>query len=194
MITVKSLVRGLAAALTLVALAGCTINLGTDQGPRPGMMNGRDDGSGFSSADIMFAQMMIPHHEQAVEMSTLAETHTTTPEVLALAAQIKAAQAPEIEQMRGWLDEAGAPAEMGGSMGMNGMLSDNEMAALADASGASFDTLYLTGMIAHHEGAIQMAQMVLNSDNAEAKALGENIVESQTEEIALMKKMLAEQQ
>jgi uncharacterized protein (DUF305 family) len=193
MMTVKSLVRGLAAALTVVALAGCTINLGADEGPRSGMMNDQDGDSGFSSADVMFAQMMIPHHEQAVEMSTLAETHTTTPAVLALAAQIKAAQAPEIEQMQGWLDEAGAPAEMGGSMGMNGMLSDNEMSALADASGTSFDTLYLTGMIAHHEGAIQMARMVLDSDNAEAKALGENIVESQTEEIALMEKMLAEQ-
>jgi uncharacterized protein (DUF305 family) len=138
----------------------------------------------------MFAQMMIPHHQQAVDMSTLAETRTTNPELLALAMQIKDAQAPEIEQMTSWLDSAGAGMDMGHDMGMGGMLSAEQMTALENATGPDFDKLYLQGMIAHHEGAIEMAQMIIDSNNGEAKQLGENIVTSQTAEIAQMKKML----
>lgn len=187
----------LASTTTLIvalALTGCTINVGN-----PGssdmmggsMMGNNENASGYSGSDIMFAQMMIPHHQQAVDMSTLAETHTTNPELLALAKQIKDAQAPEIEQMTGWINDANASMEMGHEMGMGGMLSDSDMAALAAANGPAFDKLYLEGMIGHHEGALHMAQMVIDSTNAEAKTLGENIVKSQTAEIAQMKKMLA---
>jgi uncharacterized protein (DUF305 family) len=187
MVTATALVTGL-------TLAGCTINVGN-----PGstdmmggsMMGNNEITSGFSGSDIMFAQMMIPHHQQAVDMSTLAETHTTNPELLALAKQIKDAQAPEIEQMTGWINDANASMEMGHEMGMGGMLSDSDMTALAAANGPAFDKLYLEGMIGHHEGALHMAQMVIDSNNAEAKTLGENIVKSQTAEIAQMKKMLA---
>jgi uncharacterized protein (DUF305 family) len=179
-----------------VSLAGCTINMpGSTTGSNGmvggGMMGNNQNSSGFSGSDIMFAQMMIPHHQQAVDMSTLAETRTTNPELLALAKQIKDAQAPEIEQMTGWINNANASMEMGHDMGMGGMLSDSDLAALAAANGPAFDKLYLEGMIGHHEGALHMAQMVIDSNNAEAKTLGENIVKSQTAEIAQMKKMLA---
>jgi uncharacterized protein (DUF305 family) len=179
-----------------VSLAGCTINMPGSTTDSNGMMDGgmmgnNQNSSGFSGSDIMFAQMMIPHHQQAVDMSTLAETHTTNPELLALAKQIKDAQAPEIEQMTGWINNANASIDMGHDMGMGGMLSDSDMAALAAANGPAFDKLYLEGMIGHHEGALHMAQMVIDSNNAEAKTLGENIVKSQTAEIAQMKKMLA---
>ena len=179
-----------------VSLAGCTINMPGSTSDSNGMMDGgmmgnNQNSSGFSGSDIMFAQMMIPHHQQAVDMSTLAETHTTNPELLALAKQIKDAQAPEIEQMTGWINNANASMDMGHDMGMGGMLSDSDMAALAAANGPAFDKLYLEGMIGHHEGALHMAQMVIDSNNAEAKTLGENIVKSQTAEIAQMKKMLA---
>ena len=80
---------------------------------------------------------------------------------------------------------------MGHDMGMDGMLSDDEMTALENATGAEFDRLFVKGMIAHHEGAIEMAQMVLNSNNAEAKALGEAIVSSQTAQIVTLKQLLA---
>lgn len=177
-----------------VSLAGCTINIGGQDSN--GMMNGSMMGnnkssSGFSGTDIMFAQMMIPHHQQAVDMSTLAETHTTNPEILALAKQIKDAQAPEIKQMSAWIESAGASMEMGHDMGMNGMLSDEQMTALGNAQGAAFDKLYLEGMIGHHEGALQMAKMIENSSNAEAKTLAANIVTSQSAEIEKMKQMLA---
>lgn len=178
-----------------LALAGCTINIGgsgTDSKGMMdgGMMNNNENSSGFSGSDIMFAQMMIPHHQQAVDMSTLAETHTTNPELLALAKQIKDAQAPEIAQMKKWLTDTKSSMEMGHDMGMGGMLTDEQMAALENATGSAFDKLYLQGMIAHHEGAIHMAQMVIDSNNAEAQQLGENVISSQTAEIEKMKKML----
>ena len=145
----------------------------------------------FSSTDIMFAQMMIVHHQQAVDMGTLAETRASSAEVKALAAEIKAEQAPEITQMKGWLEAANAPTEMGHHMGMGGMLTDAEMAALRNATGAEFDRLYLEGMIDHHEGAIRMALMVTDSNNAEARALGKAIIESQTKQITYMKELLS---
>lgn len=146
--------------------------------------------AGFSSDDIMFAQMMIPHHEQAIEMSTLAETRAENPEVKALAAKIKAAQAPEIEIMKGWLTKAGASAHMGHTMGMDGMLSEAEMQALRNATGKEFDRLFLEGMIAHHEGAVEMTSMVTGSKNEDAHSLGHAIDDSQTDEIAFMKELL----
>lgn len=187
-------IASIALAGTL-ALTGCTVNIeapGSSNGMMDGgMMGDSENSSGFSSQDIMFAQMMIPHHQQAVDMSTLAETRTTNPELLTLAKQIKDAQAPEIEQMTAWINGEGASMDMGHDMGMGGMLSDEDMAALSNATGADFDRLYLTGMIAHHEGAIHMAHMITDSNNAEARKLGEAIVTSQTAEIAKMKEMLA---
>lgn len=173
-----------------VAITGCTINIGTAGDDRHGMMNQNDE-SQYSSQDIMFAQMMIPHHQQAVDMGTLAETRASNPEVKTIAAQIKAEQAPEIEQMKSWLDASNSGMHMGHNMGMDGMLSDAEMKKLENATGAEFDKLYVAGMIGHHEGAVQMAQMVLLSDNSEAKALGEAIVESQTKQITYLKGLLA---
>ena len=142
--------------------------------------------SGYSSQDIMFAEMMIPHHQQAIEMSDLALKNSTNPEVLALAQKIKDAQAPEIEQMKSW--GASSMAHMGHMM--DGMLSDEEMSALAAASGIEFDRLFLEGMIKHHEGAIEMAEMVIDSKNDEVAALANSIIEAQRAEIATMKELL----
>ena len=177
-----------------ISLAGCTINLGGNDSNGMmdgGMMGNNKSASAFSGTDIMFAQMMIPHHQQAVDMSTLAETHTTNPEILALAKQIKDAQAPEIKQMTAWIESSGAGMDMGHDMGMGGMLTEEQMTALGKAQGAEFDKLYLEGMIGHHQGALQMAKMIEDSNNAEAKTLAANIVKSQSAEIEKMKQMLA---
>ena len=196
-------VAGIAALVVVAGLvSGCTINfvdadddcgarMTGDRGPGNGML-GDSDATGFSATDIMFALMMIPHHQQAIDMSDLALEKTTNSDVRELAEQIRDAQAPEIELMEGWLDQAVARMPMGGGMGMGmgGMLSDADMAELANATGAEFDRLYLEGMITHHEGAIWMTQMILDSRNTEVRALGEAIVESQTAEIVLMKQML----
>ena len=177
-----------------VSLAGCTINIGGQDSNGMmdgGMMGNNNSASAFSGTDIMFAQMMIPHHQQAVDMSTLAETHTTNPEILALAKQIKDAQTPEIKQMTSWIESSGAGMDMGHDMGMGGMLTEEQMTALGKAQGAEFDKLYLEGMIGHHQGALQMAKMIEDSNNAEAKTLAANIVKSQSAEIEKMKQMLA---
>ena len=174
-----------------VSLAGCTVGTTGSNGMMDGgMMGNNQSTSDFSGTDIMFAQMMIPHHQQAVDMSTLAETRSTNPEVLALAKQIKDAQAPEIKQMTAWIESSGAGMDMGHDMGMGSMLTDEQMTALGNAQGAEFDKLYLEGMIGHHQGALQMASMIENSDNAEAKQLAANIISSQSAEIDKMKKML----
>jgi len=142
--------------------------------------------------DRMFLMMMVPHHEQAVEMSDLVLQSTRNPEVKALAEAIKAAQGPEIAQMKAWLEDWGMPDPgMDHNMGDDGMLDAQEMAALRDATGTARDRLYIEGMIAHHEGAVQMAQDVINDgSNAAVKALAEAIVSAQQAEIAKMKQML----
>jgi uncharacterized protein (DUF305 family) len=142
----------------------------------------------FSSEDLNFAEEMIPHHEQAIEMADIALGKSTNPEILALANEIKAAQGPEIEQMKSWgSSKSGSHA---GHMMDEGMLTDDEMAQLKGASGAEFDRLFLEGMIKHHQGAIQMADMVIDSANEEAALLGKAIVESQSAEIERMRKLL----
>jgi len=177
------------AVLLGLSLSGCGLVSVTDANHmNHGGMVG--DNSEFSNADIMFAQMMIPHHQQAVDMGTLAETRAKDPKVKELAAQIKSEQAPEILQMKAWLKAAGSEMDMGHDMGMNGMLTDSEIVTLTNSTGFAFDQLYLTGMIAHHEGAIEMAEMVLDSNNAEAKALGQSIVKSQTKQISYLKELL----
>ena len=135
----------------------------------------------------MFAEMMIPHHEQAIEMSDIALKNSTNREVLALAQEIKDAQAPEIEQMKSW--GASSMAHMGHMM--DGMLSDEEISELTAAKGSDFDRLFLEGMIKHHEGAIDMAEMVIDSKNAEVAALANAIIETQRAEITTMKELLS---
>lgn len=190
-------------ALSL-ALAGCaTTTPGRDAG-MPGMNHGGGASSSpgttvqgeFNAADSMFAMMMIPHHEQAIEMSDMILAKTGVDQaVLDLAQQIKDAQAPEIELMESWLDEWGMPSS-GGMDGMDhgdGMMSGDDMAALEAAEGAEAARLFLLQMIEHHEGAIEMAEDVLdNGANPEVLALAESIITTQTAEIATMEQLLTE--
>lgn len=179
------------AALILIAtlpIAGCTIVL-NDTGQNSGSMMGAN--SDYSNADLMFAQMMIPHHQQAVDMGEIAATRASSPEVLALAKQISEEQEPEIALMDSWLTGSGAGGHMNHNMGMDGMLTDAELETLKAAKGAEFDRLFLEGMIAHHEGAIAMAEDVVDSKNPKVAELAASIVKSQTEQIQYMKELLA---
>ena len=147
-----------------------------------------NSGAEYSAQDLMFAEMMIPHHEQAIEMSDIALAKSQNSEVLALATQIKNAQAPEIDQMKSW-----GGTSMGSHAGhmMDGMLTDEEMQALSAAMGKEFDRLFLEGMIKHHEGAIDMAEMVVQSTNQEVSTLANAIITAQKEEIVRMKELLS---
>ena len=147
--------------------------------------------------DVTFATEMIPHHAQAVEMSELAAENAESQGVLDLAADISAAQDPEIEQMSGWLEEWDEPipdTDMGAMSGMDmaGMMSPEEMDSLGAATGAEFDEMFLTMMVEHHEGAIEMAQtQQSDGENAEAVELAETIEETQTSEIETIRELLA---
>ena len=156
-----------------------------------GSMSSDEKATGaYSDNELMFASMMIPHHSQAVTMSELALANSTNPEVLALATAIRDAQGPEISQMQSWLDESKYFESESHSMNMGGMMSEEEIAKLAIAKGVAFDRLFLEGMIAHHEGAIEMAEMIKDSTNSEVKKLFNNIVSSQSAEIEAMKTLL----
>ncbi|KES07924.1 copper resistance protein [Streptomyces toyocaensis] len=150
-----------------------------------------------NAADVAFAKGMIPHHRQAVEMADLAPGRAQSAEVKALAADIKKAQDPEIETLSGWLTSWGeeVPAEgamdhsMHGDMG--GMMTDEEMTGLENASGEAFDTAFMELMIKHHEGAVSMAEAE-RADGAHgpAKKMAGDIITSQSAEIEQMNKLL----
>jgi uncharacterized protein (DUF305 family) len=144
----------------------------------------------YSDDELMFAKMMIPHHQQAVTMSELALKNTSNSEVLALATAIRDAQAPEIEQMQGWLGNDDSHDADSHDMEMGGMLTDEDLEKLASLRGDAFDQFFLASMIAHHEGALDMIEMAKDSTNAEVKALADNIVKSQSAEIQAMKSLL----
>ena len=157
-----------------------------------GHMGHSSSSGSLSGADVMFLQMMIPHHQQAVDMSTLALEKTTNPQLRDLATRIKSAQTSEIAQMKKWLSDAGASEDPGHSMsGMGGMLSATEFAALKSATGTTFDRLWLEGMIGHHDGAIHMTNMIEDAENPEIKVFGENVVKVQSAEIKEMRGILA---
>jgi uncharacterized protein (DUF305 family) len=157
----------------------------------------------YNATDIGFAQGMIPHHAQAIEMADLALTSTTNPDVLALANKIKAAQSPEIEKLSGWLREWGqtvpsiAPGSMDhemsgmGGMMMDGMMSQADMDRLETSTGTEFDRLWLELMIQHHEGAVKMSKSeVSGGKNPDAIALAEAIISGQQAEITAMESLL----
>ncbi|HUR09009.1 MAG TPA: DUF305 domain-containing protein [Nonomuraea sp.] len=146
----------------------------------------------FNDADVMFAQMMIPHHEQAVEMADLAPTRASDPEVKELAAKIKAAQDPEIQTMKGWLTEWGKPAPSGGmGHGMPGIMSEADMKKLDAAKGKAFDKLFAQQMITHHKGAIEMARTEqADGTNPKAKELAKAIETTQQAEVAQLQKLV----
>ncbi|GHJ61368.1 lipoprotein [Nocardioides sp. OK12] len=158
---------------------------------------------GWNHDDLAFVQMMVPHHQQALQMAELAESRADSPEVAGLAARIEAAQGPEILLMAGWLGEQGVevpgpgddPSDWDhashGHAGMAGMLDAEQMAALAAAEGVQFDRLFLEGMISHHEGAVEMAVDVLTAgQDRRVLELADDVNAGQSAEIARMRRML----
>lgn len=202
-----------AAALltTTTALTACGGGA-DDAASTPTAVSTAADGSTFNTADVDFATEMMPHHAQAVQMVVMAQGRELDPAVAALMDDIRAAQVPEIETMTDWLIAWDKPvpdtsldhSNAGGDMGdmssamegmdmsdMPGMMSAEQMGALEDSTGTRFQTMWLQMMISHHEGAIEMADLeIANGTNADAIALAEEIVESQTAEIETMDDLL----
>ena len=186
-----------------VVLTGCSSGGSMD-------MSDTDSGSSasesadFNESDVAFAQGMIVHHQSALDMAQLAEGRAEDPRVLDLAGRIEAAQEPEIETMTGWLEDWGQPTaaeesggmdgmDMGGENDMGGMDMEMDMSGLEAASGAEFDRMWLEMMAEHHRSAVDMAETeVGDGQNADAIALAEQIIESQSAEIEEMETLLTE--
>jgi len=203
--------RGLlagAALTTMLVLSACggsnnTTSSGSGMGPGSMMSTSAPASTAsFNEADVSFAQAMIPHHRQALQMAALAKGRTADAQVKDLAGRIEAAQQPEIDTMNAWLTAWGEPTPMPsatsgmagmGNGAMPGMMSNADMGRLMAAKGTPFDKMFLTMMISHHEGAITMAkQETAQGSNADAKALAQKIITDQQTEITTMKGMLAQ--
>ena len=210
MFSKRNLLASAALIVASLSLVGCSTGngmmggngYGNGNGGNGGMSNGDSPSASdsFNMADIQFTAMMIPHHEQAVEMSDMILAKSDIdPEVTELAQQIRDAQEPEIKQMKGWLKDW--DVNMGSMNGdgmsgmdhsMNGMMSDDDMQALEDASGTEASRLYLEGMTEHHEGAIEMADdEIADGKDPDVIALAKEIKTSQAAEIETMKTLLA---
>ena len=151
----------------------------------------------FSAEDLKFAEEMIPHHEQAIEMADIALDPLVgaSDAVKSLATRIKAAQDPEISKMKAfltsWKERLTPDSSMDHGDMMDGMLSADDIKKLSSLRSAEFDREWMNGMIEHHEGAIEMAKDVLKDGKDSAvKALANLVATAQDSEILEMKKLL----
>ena len=156
-------------------------------------------GALYTAADVHFMQGMIAHHGQAIHMSRLAASRGASPRLLKLATKIDQSQEGEIVLMQQWLRANGQPApdaESWRTMSMPGMLTAEQLAQLTAAKGADFDKQFLTLMIKHHEGALQMVKDLLATPRAaqdvDVSVLATDVEVTQTAEIGIMHQMLAD--
>ncbi len=204
----RALTAAILAAVLAASAAACSTPTDAGNEATPAASAAVSDTE--TAADIVFAQSMIPHHQQAIEMADFAldPQAKASPEVRELATEIKGAQDPEIEQMTTWLEQWGAPTAMPGAgedmasmdhgghdmagMTMSGMMAAEDMARLSQAEGTEFDSLWLQMMIAHHEGAVLMAEQVqAQPGNSQVTTLADQIIAAQKKEIDTMKELLA---
>ncbi|EKT80366.1 hypothetical protein WSS_A22303 [Rhodococcus opacus M213] len=186
-----------AAAGAALVLTGCGTDSAGTSSTSGASTSAVESQAQFNDADVAFLEGMYPHHAQAVQMADMVAGHTDNADVVALAAAIKAAQQPEMDRMSTWLQQWGQPVptpDMSGMHGMNhgaGMMSADQMDALTALSGTEFDRQWLTMMIEHHEGAIDMANTELaDGENPEARQMATDIVTAQQKEIADMQAAL----
>ncbi len=201
----RTLTQVMTAATTVAALALAGCGSATDDGGSTGDAENTSSevSSEHNAADVDFAAGMIPHHAQALEMVEMAEGRPLDPEVEELAAAIQEAQQPEIETLTGWLETWGEDVpdvasmtakdmeDMEGMDGMEGMMSAMSMRQLENAPDQAFQDVWLALMLAHHKGAVAMAETeVAEGENPDAVALAEEIEDSQSAEIETMKSLI----
>jgi uncharacterized protein (DUF305 family) len=178
--------RGVAALLlSVAAMTSCSATTTTHTAPH-------------NDADVMFARMMIPHHQQAVVLAAMVPTNTSNPDLQVMATHIGAAQKAEVGVLQDLLAEWGEQASdphadhHGGMQMMTGMVDQATLDRLPTLYDSAFDTLWTTSMIGHHEGAVSMAQdEIAQGESPDAKHVAQLIIESQQREIALMKHLIS---
>jgi uncharacterized protein (DUF305 family) len=194
--SMRKYLLGISAAAIVALVAGCgSGDTGASSQSTAGGTSTSAESTGqaeHNDQDVAFAQGMIPHHQQAVDMAKTAAEKATNPQVKDLAGRIQGAQDPEIQQLTAMLDQWDAsmsdmPGMDHGGMSGDGMMTDEEMRQLDTAIGADFDRLWVQMMIKHHQGAVAMAKSELaQGKNADAKALAQKIVDAQEAEITEM--------
>jgi uncharacterized protein (DUF305 family) len=199
---VKPIRRSITA--TTLALLTLLVALPSDAQAQQHSMSGMShimvpEGAAYTVADVEFMQGMIAHHAQAIYMSRLAESHGATPRLLKLANKIDQSQVAEIRIMQQWLRSNGQTAPDTSSwrtMRMAGMLTDDQIKALDAAKGVEFDRAFLTYMIQHHEGALQMVKDLFATPRAgqevDVNVFANDVVTVQTAEIGAMRQMLSQ--
>jgi uncharacterized protein (DUF305 family) len=198
------LAHAVGTAMLALLLAACATTPGTtgDTSSTPAPQgNETREAVAHNQADTEFAQMMIVHHQGALEMADMMISRASSEQVRALSERISSAQGPEIDLMVGWLDAWGEAQpdgmDMGGmdhgGMDMEGMSQQEAMMALSGVEGSELDRMFLEMMIAHHQGAIEMSQThIAAGQNADALALAQAIIVAQEAEIAEMELLLTE--
>ena len=182
--------------LIIVAIVGSVITVSACSTAATPSSSGSSSSASasFNKADVSFATDMAGHHQQAVEMSQmLLDKSDIDPRVVTLAEEIKAAQGPEIKQMKSWLSDWGQKSDSMSGMDMGGsMMSDADMNDLKGSTGLAASKLFLTQMTVHHKSALVMAKTEVDSGkNADAVTLAKNIISTQTTEITKMSEILA---
>lgn len=190
------LALGTSALALALALTGCSVD-SSETNSKDSSSSTEAPATSANAADEMFVTMMIPHHQQAIEMADiLLEKEDADARVTELAQNVKDAQSPEIERMLSWLEEWGVTYDPNSGMGHgsgDGMMSESDISALEDASGADASRLFLEQMIAHHEGAVEMARTALqDASNPEVLELAEQVIDDQTSEIGEMNDLIAQ--
>ncbi|NBE97770.1 DUF305 domain-containing protein [Nonomuraea sp. KC401] len=146
------------------------------------------------ASDVRFAEAMIPHHRQALQMTALVNDRTTTPTIRSIAGAIDAAQRPEINGMTSWLAELGRSAPSGHDHGEAegyGMATEQQLNALGAAKGTAFDRMFLELMIRHHEGAVKMAgEQLATGRDRRMRLLAKDVYSGQSIEIGRMRRVL----
>ena len=182
--------RILLALAAAILLAACNQG-GEEQGTAPAEAAPND-------ADVTFTQNMIPHHQQAIEMAKLVDSHTDRPELHKLADSIVTSQSQEITQMEGWLRSWGKPATPSGGHGghgdteMPGMMSEADMSHLMEVTGTEFDLAFVEMMAAHHQGAIDTANTELKDGSLpEVIRTAQQIIDTQQDEIEQLQRWKA---
>ncbi|HTY28143.1 MAG TPA: DUF305 domain-containing protein [Mycobacterium sp.] len=191
--TTTRIVAGIAALATAVVLSSCSKS--AEHGDHAASSTTTSEQvAAHNGEDVMFAQMMIAHHQQALDLAALVPDRSTNPSVVKLATTISGEQQPEITAMKALLlqwDVDPATASGHGGMTMQGMVEDATMAKLDSLKGAEFDTLWLQTMIGHHQGAIEMANTeIAKGQSTDMITMARNIVTAQQAEIDQMKQML----
>jgi len=197
----RLLTIGVAALAMLTTLTACNSDSSheaTHSGSTSSSVSSSVAAQQHNQADVTFAQHMIPHHQQAIEMSdTVLAKQGIDARVIDMANRIKAAQGPEIQQMQSWLSQWGVPTMpmTPGSMAghdVSGMMSEQDMNDLKSAGGVEASKLFLTQMIAHHQGAITMGtDEIKNGQYPPAVSMAQSIVTGQQREITEMQGILA---